>query len=96
MGHHLCFPAVGIRTINILLKAIFQKSLLEVLEVFLSISHASVSALRSVEDGGSQQTRHSFKEGVLVLRVHGFIGVQLQREGGIARCERSQDGGIAL
>lgn len=52
--------------------------------------------LNSVEDRGSQQTRHSFKEGVLVLGVHGFIGVQLQREGGIAGCERSQDGGIAL
>lgn len=52
--------------------------------------------LHSVEDRGSQQTRHSFKEGVLVLGVHGFIGVQLQREGGIAGCERSQDGGIAL
>lgn len=44
----------------------------------------------------SQQARHSFQEDVLVLRVHGLVCVQLQREGGVARCECSQNGGIAL
>lgn len=38
----------------------------------------------SVENSGSQQTGHPFKEDVLVLGVHGLIGVQLQREGGVA------------
>lgn len=49
-----------------------------------------------VESSGSEQTRQSFKEGVLVLEVHGLIGVQLQGEGGIAGCQCSQDGGVAL
>lgn len=52
--------------------------------------------LHSVRNSRSQQTRHFFQEIVLVLRVHGFISVQLQGEGGVARCERSQYGGIAL
>lgn len=52
--------------------------------------------LHSVEDKGSQQTRHSFEEGVLGLWVHGLIGVQLKGEGGVARCQCSQDSGIAL
>lgn len=44
----------------------------------------------------SEQTRQSFKEDVLVLRVHGVINVQLQGEGGVTRCQRPEDGGIAL
>ena len=34
----------------------------------------------------SEQTRQSFKEDVLVLRIHGIIDVQLQGEGGVTRC----------
>lgn len=45
---------------------------------------------------GSKQTGQSFQEDVLVLGVHGLVGVQLQGEGCVARRERSQDGGIAL
>lgn len=45
---------------------------------------------------GSKQTRQFFHQDVLVLGVHGLVGVQLEREGCGARRERSQYGGIAL
>lgn len=45
---------------------------------------------------GSKQTGQSLHQDVLVLGVHGLVGVQLQREGCVARRECSQDGGVAL
>jgi len=48
------------------------------------------------ETRGSQQTGHPSEQRALVLLVHDLIGVQLQREGGIAGRQCSQDGGIAL
>lgn len=38
---------------------------------------------------GSQQARESFEECVLLLRVHGLVGIQLQGECGVARCQCS-------
>lgn len=91
------YPAADIHTINNCLIRLLVISLEK--SVSLCLRRPLVpftEELHSVENDGSQQTRHSFEEDVLVLCVHGLIGVQLQGEGGVAGCQCSQDGRITL